>query len=150
MSHPNIKMLLEDNVFIQPFCLLIENTRIGYKFTRIFFLWMMSYSRSLWKSSYFKFWFVASYLMITESFLVLTLNKCVISSFSVNSTILPTFHYLSTFNLDNPRTTEWFKSKFLQFDLEFINGILQLMFTSFRCRKLNFECHNEVLWHEYH
>ncbi len=93
---------------------------------------------------YHSFLFAASYLMINDSFLLQLLKTLANVHFRENDTILPSLYALLILNFDIPHTLSWFEWKFKFYNHNFIYNICHLPYQVFRCRFLNFECHNQV------
>ncbi len=83
------------------------------------------------------FLFVASYLIINDSFLFNLLKTFGSVNYKDNDMLLPTLYSLL------PRTLSWFESKFPHYNTTFVSFITHLPFGAFRRKFLNYECHNE-------
>ncbi len=89
------------------------------------------------------FLFAASYLMFQDSFMLYLLKGASPVSFRLSNTILPTLYVLLNLELDFLCTLTWFESRFKFFNHDFVCSIKHLPYQAFRCRFLNFKCHNE-------
>lgn len=88
------------------------------------------------------FIFTSSYLMINYFFLVLLLNTAGTVSYKENDTLLPSLYSLLTLNFNLPWITEWFQSKFSNYNKSFVDSIMHLPYSIFRQCLLKFERHN--------
>ncbi len=87
--------------------------------------------------------FAVTYLMIDDKYLFAILNSSYVCTFKENNTIWPCLFSLLTLENDLPLSLKLFESKFPNYDKDYVDGIKHMMYTEFRCRMLNFACHNE-------
>lgn len=92
---------------------------------------------------YHLFLFIASYLMLTDSFILELLKTSGEVTFRINDSLLPSLYALLKLNFDLPLTQTWFECRFKFYNSNFISSIRHLPYQAFRRWFLNFNCHNK-------